>query len=100
MSGLRVERLTEHTFQVHRFAARLFIAVAKLKRGSTMNYIDQRDPGDENDFTLACDTCGSTEKPLSVNSMSNEFRPGEVSCGKCIFDRGNAAARRLAGLDR
>lgn len=63
-----------------------------------MSYIENRDLGDENK-PLACDTCGSTEQPLSVNSMSNELNPGQVSCGTCIFDRGNAAARRLAGVD-
>lgn len=61
-----------------------------------MRYISQRDLGDENDFTLACDTCGSTEKPLSIESKTSEYHPGRVSCGECIFDRGNAAARRLA----
>lgn len=61
----------------------------------TPSYIVNRDLGDEN-TPLACDTCGSTEQPLSVNSMSNELNPGQVSCGRCIFDRGNAAALRLA----
>ncbi len=47
---------------------------------------------------LTCDICGSTEKPLSRNLMTNELNPGQVSCGRCIFDRGNAAALRLAGI--
>ena len=56
------------------------------------------DPGDETDVKpLACDTCGSTEKGLSVTKSSSEpGHVGRVSCGQCIFDRGNAAALRLA----
>lgn len=67
----------------------------------TPSYTVNSDPGDENDSKVACQYCGSTDKKdLSVSVSSSEpGRVGKATCGKCIFERGNAAARRLAGAD-